>query len=239
MRGAAPLTHTVPQPYIPMPTPTPVVQPQPMQGHYHTVLPKQTLWRISRLYGVPMNVIMKINRIRNPAKISVGQQLYIPGVIEEYRPDIPLYRDTGHWTHIVIHHTATFEGDADTINQIHLNRGWRNGLGYHFLIDNGTEGHEDGEIEIGHRWNRQMNGAHAKKANMNKVGIGVALVGNFSQSQVSERQQKALVYLVKILQQHYGIPNSRVLSHRGVLGAATECPGTHFPWEKFKRMLRE
>ncbi len=82
----------------------------------------------------------------NPAiPIYQGQKLIIPnakGVSEYYSP-LPNSR----WKYIVIHHTATDVGKAYLINRSHLDRGFWNGLGYHFLIDNGTLGKGDGQIE--------------------------------------------------------------------------------------------
>ena len=210
--------------------------PQLPASLYHTVRPKETLWRISKLYDVPVKTIMAANGIQDSTKIQVGQTLYIPGV-REIRPSIPLFRNTGQWQYLVVHHTATRDGDARSIHRLHLKRGWKNGLGYHFVIDNGTRGRRDGEIEIGRRWYKQMSGAHANQANMNKIGIGVALIGNFSETHVSEEQLQSLAYLVRTLQRHYGIPTRNVLAHQNVPGARTECPGTHFPWKRFKRML--
>lgn len=150
---------------------------------------------------------------------------------------IPLPGQYGRWKYIVIHHTVTDQGNKDTINELHLRRGWKNGLGYHFLIDNGTLGRRDGEIEVGHRWYRQMDGAHANKGNMNHLGIGISLIGNFSKHQVSDKQLKSLRYLVQTLMKHYRIPRSQVIQHRDVPGAATECPGNLFPWDRFKSNL--
>ena len=55
------------------------------------------------------------------------------------------------WKHIVIHHTASEGGSVAVIHAEHLSRKDKNGnhwkgIGYHFLIGNGT-GMSDGEIE--------------------------------------------------------------------------------------------
>lgn len=206
---------------------------------YHIVRPKETMWRISQQYHVPMSALMDANQIRDARRIKVGQRLLIPGVTRSatYNFVMPYLPWADRWRYVVVHHTATRDGNADTINVLHLRRGWSQGLGYHFLIDNGTAGRADGEIEVGHRWARQMDGAHANKSNMNHIGIGISLVGNFSESQLSESQLNSLVLLVKALQTRYGIPSSRVIGHRDVPGAATECPGNNFPWKRFKEML--
>lgn len=201
----------------------------------HIVGPYETLWRISKTYGVDMNDIMQANHITDPGQLKEGQKLTIPGTMGA-RPYIPLPPAT-RWTYIVIHHTATHDGDASKIQKIHFARGFWNGLGYHFLIDNGTSGHADGQIEIGPRWAKQMDGAHANADDMNIRGIGVCLVGNFSETNVSPRQLESLVYVVRTLQKRYGIPDSHVIRHDDVKGKNTECPGLRFPWAEFKRRL--
>lgn len=206
---------------------------------YHTVAPGETLYRIGKTYGVSVDDLMRANRIRDPSKLKQGQTLYIPGVRRADTaayPSIPLYPDTGRWLYIVVHHTATHEGDKAEIDRIHRNRGFGE-LGYHFIIDNGTRGKENGQIEVGNRWINQLDGAHAKADNMNHKGIGIALIGNFSEENLSETQLQALVHLVKTLRDHYHIPKWRVIGHRDVSGAATECPGNYFPWKRFQAML--
>ena len=115
-------------------------------------------------------------------------------------------------------------------------RRWK-GLGYHFVIDNGSSGKQDGQIEISPRWLHQDNGAHCKANGMNYRGIGICLVGNFSEDRVTSRQMDSLVYLVNELKKYYRISNLHILGHGQVKGANTECPGTRFPWDEFRRRL--
>lgn len=203
---------------------------------YHVVGPSETLWRISKTYGVDMDTLMARNSLSDPTKIKNGQRLLIPQTTGP-KPVIPLYPNR-RWTHIVVHHTATHGGDAYTIDKMHHQRGFGNGLGYHFLINNGTEGKTDGQIQVGPRWIKQMDGAHCNAAGMNEHGIGVVLVGNFSENTVTETELDALVFLVKILRQYYRVPDRNIIGHRDVPGKSTECPGTRFPWAEFKRRLR-
>lgn len=212
--------------------PAPFSMPRTVQ---HEVGPAETLWRISKTYDVDMKEIMRVNNISDPEQIQNGQVLTIPHTLGPV-PVIPLY-PSHKWTHIVIHHTATETGNARSIQQIHLKRGFWNGMGYHFLIDNGTFGKYDGQIEIGPRWIKQEDGAHCNANDMNQRGIGIALVGNYSIDRVSERSLNSLVYLVKTLQNYYEIPDSNVIGHRDVPGKNTECPGNYFPWTEFKRRL--
>lgn len=202
----------------------------------HIVGPQETLWRISKTYGVDIDTILRANHLAASSPLKNGQKLLIPNARGPI-PVIPLY-PSHRWTYIVVHHTATDEGTAYSIDQLHHKRGFWNGLGYHFLIDNGTDGMEDGQIQVGPRWVKQMDGAHANADGMNQKGIGIALVGNFSERNVSVKELDSLVFLVKTLQKYYHIPSSRVIGHRNVKGKKTECPGTRFPWSDFKARIR-
>jgi LysM repeat protein len=203
---------------------------------HHEVGPGETVWRISKMYDVKMEDIVKANRLQDISKLKTGQVLFIPNA-GPLRPVIPLY-PSKKWKYIIIHHTATDEGNALRIDRLHLRRGFWQGLGYHFLIDNGTYGKLNGQIEISPRWIKQMDGAHCNASGMNYKGIGVGLVGNFSKEKVSEAQMYSLVYLLKILMRYYKIPLSNVIGHGQVPGAATECPGKKFPWTELKQRLR-
>jgi LysM repeat protein len=219
--------------------PAPAQLPE-LRGMYHTVAPRETLFRISQIYGVPMEDIIRANRLQDPSKIRRGQALFIPHVdaqieLKDYVP-IPLFPNTGRWKYIVVHHTATRDGNKDSIDLLHRHRGFGD-LGYHFIIDNGTKGRSPGQIEVGNRWLEQRDGAHTRADNMNQKGIGVALIGNFSEETLTDDQLKGLVYLVNTLRHHYKVPKWRILGHREVRGAATECPGNRFPWQRFKRLL--
>ncbi len=202
---------------------------------YHVVGPQETLWRISKSYDVPIETLMRVNQLTDATQIKNGQRLLIPNTYGP-KPVIPLY-PAERWSHIVVHHTATDAGNAFRIDQMHHGRGFWNGLGYHFLIDNGTDGKLSGQIEVGPRWVKQLDGAHANASGMNQKGIGVALVGNFSENYVSGDQFRSLIYLVRILKSYYNIPDQNVIRHRDVPGKSTECPGAHFPWYEFKRHL--
>lgn len=212
----------------------PITQPHDV---YHEVAPLETLWRISKIYSVDQQTIISVNHLTDPTNLKVGQKLLIPQA-REPQAIIPLYY-TRPWYYIIIHHTATDFGNALSIDKSHHKRGFEEGLGYDFLIDNGTMGKQDGQIEISPRWLKQMDGAHTKASNMNKLGIGISLVGNFSEQYVSEAQMKSLVFLVNILRAHYNIQSDHIMGHRDVPGASTECPGNKFPWQEFRRRLEE
>jgi LysM repeat protein len=141
----------------------------------------ESIWRLSKMYEVSMESILEANRLKPGEPIQVGQKLIIPNT-RVFRNVIPLYPNA-EWKYVVVHHTATDIGNATLIHNSHHDRGFWYGLGYHFLIDNGTLGKGDGQIEASPRWIKQQPGAHCKANGMNAAGIGVALVGNFSSEQ--------------------------------------------------------
>ncbi|MDD5489003.1 MAG: N-acetylmuramoyl-L-alanine amidase [Candidatus Omnitrophica bacterium] len=202
---------------------------------YHVVAPGETLWRIAQMYEVEADTIKNVNRITNVRDIDIGRKLLIPGAAPQ-KHVITLY-PSNKWKYIIIHHSATDFGSSEEFNEAHLKKGWQ-GVGYDFIIDNGTCGKADGQIETTPRWIKQIDGAHCSADNMNCRGIGICLVGNFSKEKVTPRQMESLVYLVDTLRTFYRIPNARILGHGQVRGAQTECPGKSFPWKQFRKSLK-
>jgi len=119
----------------------------------------------------------------------------------------------------------------------HRARGMINGLAYHFVIDNGTDGKPDGYIETGPRWINQMQGGHCRQAYINEHGIGICLVGNFSVDQPTSKQLDSLALLIHGLQEQFHIPDDHVLGHGEVIGEFSECPGSQFPWDELHKRL--
>jgi len=55
------------------------LQPPPgMTGTYYKVIKGETLWKISKLYGVDLEELTLVNRLTDTAVIEVGQQIFIP-----------------------------------------------------------------------------------------------------------------------------------------------------------------
>ena len=142
-----------------------------------------------------------------------------------------------HWRYIVVHHSATPNGNARGFDQFHRRRRhMEHGLAYHFVITNGHGG-ANGQVEVGPRWKEQWPGGHTANRLMNEIGIGICLVGNFEKSQPTKQQLESLVILAKLLQDTCGIADRNIILHRHVAQRGTLCPGRKFPWEKFRRML--
>jgi hypothetical protein len=130
------------------------------------------------------------------------------------------------WRFIVIHHSATETGNAAQFDISHKRRGW-DGLGYDFVIGNGT-GSGDGAVEVGFRWLKQKDGAHAgPNSPRNRDGIGICLVGDFTRTRPTGAQMRALSRLCNFLSGYCGIPRENYLLHGDV--RQTACPGPYFP----------
>ncbi len=144
---------------------------------------------------------------------------------------------TREWRHIVVHHSASAVGSAAIFDKAHRERGW-DGLGYHFVIGNGSAS-GDGEVEVGYRWKRQQAGAHAGNAEYNQAGIGICLVGDFEHgdSRPSAAQMASLRRLVRFLQVKTGVPTSEICGHENVPGKSTQCPGKNFNLAAFRSSL--
>jgi len=141
------------------------------------------------------------------------------------------------WSAIIIHHSATDEGNATIIDKWHReNNGW-NGVGYDFVIGNGTNS-GNGEVEPTYRWRGQLTGAHTGGTPgnwANEEGIGICLVGDFDRTTPTSKQMESLAKLVRFLQQRYRIPKNRVYGHGTTPGGhVTDCPGRRFPMNWLK-----
>ncbi len=146
------------------------------------------------------------------------------------RLDVPLGRK---WDYIVVHHSFSNSGNAETFERCHKQRGWL-GVGYHFVIGNG-HGSGDGTVEVTFRWDQQLHGAHAGVKKYNEHGIGICLVGDFETGHPTSRQMASLVWLTNHLQEKCSIPTSGIYLHRHIKN--TSCPGKNFPFYQYISML--
>jgi hypothetical protein len=139
------------------------------------------------------------------------------------------------WRYIVVHNSGTRQGNAKAFDYYHLHiRRMPNGLAYHFVIGNGTSS-GDGQIEIGNRWRRQINGGHVHSDYLNSIALGICLVGDFNRDLPSERQLGATEELIRYLRQRVGKIDrywAIVKAHREINPPrwSTDCPGGRFPY---------
>ena len=124
-------------------------------------------------------------------------------------------------THIILH-TAAKRGDtsAAEIKQWHTTpkpngNGWSD-IGYHYVI------RKDGLLEPGR--DEDVDGAHCKAGGMNKVSIGICIVGHGDFEQWTTPQEHTLRELVVKLCNKYRIPASNIKGHYEYDSGKT-CPG--------------
>jgi hypothetical protein len=138
---------------------------------------------------------------------------------------------TGRWRYIVVHNSATNQGNAKIFDRYHRNvRKMPNGLAYHFVIGNGNAS-GDGEIEIGQRWTRQINGGHVASDYLNNIALGICLVGDFDRRVPTRAQLGALQELTDYLRKRVGRSKGKlaaVRGHKQINPRPTTCPGKRF-----------
>jgi hypothetical protein len=144
------------------------------------------------------------------------------------------------WEFIVVHNSGTRQGNARVFDYYHRHvRRMQNGLAYHFVIGNGTST-GNGQIEVGDRWRRQINGGHVHSDYLNNISLGICLVGDFNRDQPTRAQLDACEELIRYLRDRCGktergaIP---VKPHREMNPPRwpTDCPGDDFPYSWFRR----
>jgi LysM repeat protein len=203
---------------------------------YHVVAKGDTLSAIAQRYRVSVNQLKLWN--------GLTKDLIVPGQRIHFRTQynsLPLTTinkpriNTTKWKNIIAHHSATGNGNAKIFDAAHRRRGMENGLAYHFIICNGTNGSADGKVEVGNRWLRQIKGGHVKSETYNANSIGICVVGNFQEKWVTAKQQQSLVELVDYLKNKTlrGRPKFRV--HREL--EQTVCPGKNFPVKKLHALF--
>jgi N-acetylmuramoyl-L-alanine amidase-like protein len=144
------------------------------------------------------------------------------------------------WRFIIVHNSGTRQGNARIFDYYHRHvRRMPNGLAYHFVIGNGTSS-GDGEIEIGNRWTRQINGGHVHSDYLNNISLGICLVGDFNRDQPTKAQLGACEELIRYLRARCGKVDRKdipVRPHREMNPPrwATDCPGDDFPYRWFRQ----
>lgn len=155
----------------------------------------------------------------------------------------PLETPLHPWRWIVIHHSGARSGDTASIDEAHVrDRGW-DGIGYHFVIGNGSP-MPAGRVDATWRWRQQRAGAHAGPAPaqqpFNQDGIGICIIGNYDIQELDPFVEQRLVQLCALLIRHApGLTVARIIGHRDVPGKITECPGAHIDINRLRYLVRE
>jgi LysM repeat protein len=220
-----------------------------------------TIFGIARSYGIPPTVLAERNGLSRNYHLYIGQRLTIPTVrshsasparanhASEAGARIQLPRSIqraveradvkpGRWQYIVVHHSGVDTGTVKSMDHYHREvRHMENGLAYDFVIGNGS-GMGDGEIAVGPRWTRQLDGGHLASEAQNKIALGICLVGNFEEHLPSSRQLQSLRALVEALMARCQLTPNAVKTHQQINIVHTRCPGARFPAVNFLASLK-
>jgi N-acetylmuramoyl-L-alanine amidase len=167
-----------------------------------------------------------------------GAYRYLTRWVREQIDRAPVRR--GRWQYIVVHNSGTRQGNARIFDYYHRHvRHMPNGLAYHFVIGNGTST-GNGQIEVGDRWRRQINGGHVHSDYLNNIALGICLVGDFNRDLPNRAQLESCEELIRYLRQRCGKVGNHypiVVPHKEINPPrwSTDCPGDRFPYAWFRR----
>lgn len=225
---------TAKSPPTPKPTPFPkqTSTPKPSPTPKHTPVPKEEK-------PAPVEVLIEksgnqADRGLQPLPFHVSapgwRWRYVTSSIRQAIDRAPVRR--ARWKYIVIHNSATRQGNAKIFDNYHRRvRKMPNGMAYHFVIGNGSSS-GNGEIEIGERWVKQINGGHVASDYLNNMALGICLVGDYDRDLPTKEQLSALHELLTYLRARNGKNDGRyakVFGHREINPKPTSCPGKRFP----------
>jgi len=211
----------------------------------HIVKKGETLSGLSRRYGIGLRELAGANGLTTKTKVKIGQKLIVPSS-SGGKPKIDAALKSklqstsvkrGRWKNIVYHHSATSSGSVKGMDEYHREtRHMENGLAYHFVIGNG-KGMPDGQIVAGNRWDKQLAGGHLASESLNRISLGICLVGNFEKSKPTRAQLKSLAALTNYLMARCRLSLGAVKTHQQINTVYTACPGKRFPIKTVKEML--
>lgn len=202
-----------------------------------------TLSGIAHTHRIPLTKLAERNRLSRTSGLKIGQRLIIPASASSAKQTkttagLPASVQRAineanvrpkRWKYIVIHHSGVNTGTVAGMDRYHREvRHMENGLAYHFVIGN-DHGLGDGEIGIGSRWTKQLDGGHLISEKQNKFSIGICLVGNFDTGKPTPRQMERVSALVQALMTRCKLSRSAVKTHQQINVVHTRCPGRNFP----------
>jgi hypothetical protein len=137
------------------------------------------------------------------------------------------------WRGIVVHHSATADSEGvetEAFRRFHIKeRGWQD-IGYHWIIED-----IDGIYEALMGRLSTIQGSHCLYKNRDH--LGVCFAGNFSVTEMDERQLIVGAGLIASLCVMNDIEPSNVSRHLD--WRDTACPGNLFPFEELIVMVNE
>jgi N-acetylmuramoyl-L-alanine amidase len=137
--------------------------------------------------------------------------------------------------YIIVHHSLTKDQsvvDYAAIRRYHMTEMGMTDIGYHGVVELAGQGFVP---LLGRPWDRV--GAHTKQAGMNRVALGVCLVGNFDIAPPPDAQLESLRRcFLEPWMRMFKIPPANVRMHRQYAPWKT-CPGSAFTEQILARFL--
>ncbi len=200
------------------------------------VLDRRT-WVVLSSLLIGMTAISSLLLVLEPGPVAPLPEVTLLSTDQSIDPadrlfNIPRNQD---WQAIIVHDSGTDDGSAESVGAAHERLG-RDGLGYHFVINNGS-GERDGTIEIGFRWQQQISGTYLDGPGadwFNSHAIGICLIGDADTGRFSDSQLRELIWLVRRLQDRFGIPREAVYAQ---IGSDSHRVSPHFPDAWFRSTL--
>jgi len=144
-------------------------------------------------------------------------------------------------THIVLHHSATQDGDTlsyPAIRQTHIDKGWRN-VGYHFIIEAFDRRGDIADAQylsiVGRGQTTQAAGEW--RQGFNKHGIHICFVGDFDKSVPPTEMLRHSAPLVRSLLEAHSIEPHDIIGHRDIVGVIKTCPGKLFDIPAYQELI--
>ncbi len=226
----------LPKPEKPAATPAGTPSPQPAPAISPAQIPQG---KTPQGHPLDAPILVEKSGLEADQGIEPAPKSQFGGFFKRYRYLTPAVRKAidqakvqrGRWKYIIIHNSGTRQGNARIFDVYHRRvRKMQNGLAYHFVIGNGNSS-GNGEIEIGSRWTRQINGGHVASDYLNNIALGICLVGDLNRDKPTKEQLAALDELITYLRSRVGKIKGKsaiVKGHKEINPKPTDCPGDRF-----------
>lgn len=176
-----------------------------------------------------------------PAPVTPVSHLHLLSTERAYDPADALFQTLvpvlpGRWESIVVSFSGHRFGSAQTVGMQHEGMGL-GGLGYHFVIGNGT-GSADGRIDVGFRWQHQQAGrvpwhSQPRTGTSAARAVHVCLVGDGRTTGPTRNQVRELAWVLRLLQARLEIPAEKV----ELLDLGPYTVGPRFPVIELRQQL--
>jgi len=134
---------------------------------------------------------------------------------------LPRYR----FDSIVLHHSASWHDNYESIRAYHRTKWWVQDAAYHLILSNGNTDVPLGHLEATGRYKNLSYSIATMNPRYNLRAIHVCVIGNYHERPVSRSMRPVIGHALKSLMDKYNIPRDRIVFHRDI--GATVCPGKY------------